>query len=101
MARPQNPHRRTPFRLELGSRLRELRAATCGHEASGRVRTEPLLSHLGRLPRHKWYNWERGMSVPVEAVLHLVARMNVSAEWLLSGEVPMFAGDDPPWAPDA
>lgn len=98
MSRPQNAPRRTPFRLELGARLRELRAATCGYNQAGRVRTEPLLSHLGSVSRHTWYNWERGYDVPVEAVLQLVVSLRVSPSWLRDGEWPMFTGGDPPWS---
>jgi hypothetical protein len=65
--------------LELAQRVRSVRLDIYG-ECGG-----PLLAKQLNLPFRTWLNFEAGVVMPAEIMLHFITLTNASPNWLLTG----------------
>ena len=45
----------------------------------------PELARLLKIPARTWYNYEMGVTVPAEVILHFIQVTRVEPDWLMSG----------------
>lgn len=63
----------------LSDRLKEIRVELFGDRGG------PDLARVLRIPARTWYNYEMGVTVPAELILHFIEVTRVEPKWLLSG----------------
>jgi hypothetical protein len=79
-------------RAGIGRRLLAFRRHICGNAPiSGDLAQNTLFGPL-LIQHHTWRQWETGTRIPGDVVLKLIVGFNVSPEWLLLDEGPMFRG---------
>ena len=63
----------------LSDRLKEIRMELFGDRGG------PELARLLKIPARTWYNYEMGVTVPAEVILHFIQVTRVEPDWLMSG----------------
>jgi hypothetical protein len=77
------------LKIELAHRVRVIREDLYGEHGG------PLLAEALRLSNRRWISYESGCTIPAEVILRFIDLTAVRPSWLLTGEGPRFAGDDP------
>ncbi len=75
------------LRMELAARLREIRTNQFGHSETA---VTILADQLG-IPEQTWMNFEDGVTMPAEILLHLLTLTGVNSHWLLTGTGDRYA----------
>jgi hypothetical protein len=87
-------------KIEIAARLREIRENLYGEDG-----LENLATALG-VPARTWRNYERGVTMPAEALLRFLTLTSANPIWLLMGEgerlldEPFPSGIDLKWYMD-
>ncbi|HKI20636.1 MAG TPA: hypothetical protein VKA15_22290 [Isosphaeraceae bacterium] len=68
----------------IGRRLRQIRSEMFG-EHGGAELAERL-----ELPFRTWFNYENGVTIPGEILLHFIEVTGTEAHWLFRGEGPKY-----------
>src|SRR5690242_2086128 len=69
---------RTKHRMEIAGRVRAVRLGRFGDDVD-------LLAVALGLPSETWLNYEAGVVMPAEILLHYMTLTGVDPEWLLTG----------------
>jgi hypothetical protein len=67
-------------RVQLASRFREVREVLYGENGAA------ALAAALDLPKATWLNYERGVTMPADVLLRLIALTGTDPYWLLTGE---------------
>jgi len=90
MARRKNAPDLVKVKCGVAERLREIRTELFGERGG------PELARRLGIPVRTWYNYEAGVTVPAEIILHLLELTAVEASWLLHGSEPKHRDNAPP-----
>jgi hypothetical protein len=71
---------------DLGGRLRLVRIDRYGEDGV------PKLARLLGIPGRTWSNYERGVTIPGEILLEVIALTGVAPQWLLGRGGAMYRG---------
>jgi len=78
---------RTRRRLELAERVRQVRLELYGESGA------PDLARRLGVSLRSWYNYESGVTIPAEILLHFIEETDASPAWLNSGEGARYGRD--------
>jgi SOS-response transcriptional repressor LexA len=78
---------RVTVKAQISSRLREIRQELFGEHGG------PELARRLQLPARTWYNYESGVTVPAEVLLHFIDQTGTNPLWLLTGQGPKYRGN--------
>ncbi len=80
----QSLHKRASRKAAIAGRLRLIRI-----ELFGEDRGEELADQLG-IPFRTWFNFETGVTIPGEVLLHFLELTSIEPIWLLRGTGPKY-----------
>ena len=79
MARKKTAPQKERLKNVLSDRLKDIRMELFGEHGG------PDLARRLGIPARTWYNYEMGVTVPAEVVLHFIDVTKVDPAWLISG----------------
>ncbi len=68
------------IKLDLADRVRTIRFQRFGENGG------PLLAEKLGIPFRTWSNYEDGVTIPAEVILHFIEITDAAPHWLLTGE---------------
>ena len=84
MARRKTAQESVRAKLTLAKRLESLRFELYGDRGG------PELARRLGVPVRTWYNYEQGVTIPGETLLHFIEIASAEPSWLLCGKGPRF-----------